>query len=1031
MLERLITFSLRNRPVIALATVVLIIAGAWAVRTIPIDAFPDVTNIQVEVVSAAPGLSPLEIEQFVTYPVETSMRGLPGLVLMRSVTKYGISVVTLVFRDDVDIYFARQLVFERLADASRKLPDGVTSELGPIATAMGEIYQYTLEPAVPSTGQPTADELTRLRTIQDWVVAPLLKSVPGVTEVNSFGGYLQQFQVLIDPDRLVKFDIPVEAVHQAIRTNNSNVGGSIVARASEEFIIRGVGLIRTVDDIRSIVLKTEGGTPVFVRDVAEVSVGHAIRQGAAQKNGEREVVGGIVMMLRGENSRAVVQLVKDKVQEISGNGALPAGLRLVPFYERSSIVEASTNTVLRALGEGSVLVLIVLVLFLWSVRAAAVVIVALPLSALLTFLVMRVCGLNANLMSLGGLAISIGMVIDATIIQVENAERQLRLSAAGAPALTTILRAALEVRRPSIFGELIIALAFVPVAALQGMEGRMFSPLALAVAIALLSSLLLSIFVIPALCLTVLNARHRESPLFAFVRRLYRPALRWTLDHRALVVAATVVTLAGGLALLPRLGTEFIPVMDEGAFDMDVQMLPGISLDKAMETVGEIERRLKQFPELETVVSRTGQTGVAVEARGVDKTGFVGTLRPRSEWTTARSREELIEKMRDAIATIPGVVASFSQPIQCRIDELVAGTRAQVILKVFGSDTGMLSQKAGEMAAALGGIEGAADLIVERVAGQPYLTVTVDRARVARYGVNVSDVLHVIELGVGGMPVGQVYDENRVFDIAIRFPEEHRSSVEALRALLIDVPGGYRVPLRDLADVRMVEGPAQISRENGQRRIGIELNVTGRDIGGFVKEAQQRVQQAVAVPPGYYVTWGGQFENQQQATRRLLVIMPIVVGLIFLLLLSTFQSVRLASLVIVNLPFAQVGGVYALWVSGLYLSVPASVGFIVLLGVAVLNGLVLVSHLSQLHADGQPIAIAVPSGCESRLRPVLMTASIAIFSLIPMVYATGPGSEVQRPLAVVVIGGLISSTFLTLFVLPVLYWWIEEFRERR
>jgi cobalt-zinc-cadmium resistance protein CzcA len=1028
MIERLMAFSLRNRLVIAVAIVVMIVAGTWAARTIPIDAFPDVTNVQVEVVSTAPGLSPLEIEQFVTYPIETAMRGLPGLVLMRSVTKYGISVVTLVFKDGVDIYFARQLVFQRLAEAERKVPDGVETTLGPVATAMGEVYQYTLERKTEAPD--TVAELTRLRTLQDWVVTPLLKSVPGVTEVNAFGGYLQQFQVVVDPDKLLKYDLPVEAVHEAIRTNNSNVGGNVVDQQSEQYIIRGVGLIRSEEDIRKIVLKSEGGTPVYVGDLGEVRIGHAVRQGAAQKDGAREVVGGIVMMLRGENSREVVHRVEEKVHEINENAVLPDGLVIVPFYERSSIVEASTRTVLNALGEGSVLVLIVLALFLWSVRGALVVILALPLSALLTFTVMRTIGLNANLMSLGGLAISIGMVIDATIIQVENVQRHLTLNPATEGRLATVLRAAVEVRKPSIFGELIIALTFVPIAALQGMEGKMFSPLAFAVVLALLSSLLLSIFVIPVVCLAVLKPVHRASPVFEMNRRGYMPALRWALAHRIAVLLVAAVALIAAAVALPRLGTEFIPVMDEGAFDMDVQLLPGVSLDKALEVSGEIERRLKQFPELETIVSRTGQTGVAVEARGVDKTGFVGAMKPRAAWTSATSRDELTEKMREAIADMPGVVASFSQPIQCRIDELVAGTRAQVIVKLFGDDTEVLKQKAGEMAAVLDDVRGVSDLVVERIAGQPYLTVTVDRDKLARYGVNASDVLHVIELGVAGMPIGQVYQGNRVFDIAIRFPEDRRQSVEALRALLIDVPGGYRVALRELADVKMVEGPVQISRENGQRRIGVELNVSGRDIGGFVRDAQDRLRQRLTLPPGYYLTWGGQFENQQQAMRRLMIILPIVVGVIFVLLLMTFHSVWLASLVLINLPFAMVGGVFALMLWGLYLSVPASVGFIVLFGVAVLNGLVLVSYISQLQGEGEPAARAVLHGCETRLRAVLMTASIAIFSLIPMVFATGPGSEVQRPLAVVVIGGLLSSTALTLFVLPILYSWVEERRER-
>jgi len=1028
MLERLMAFSLHKRLVVGLVLLVMIGLGVYAVRTIPIDAFPDVTNIQVEVVSSAAGMSPLEIEQFVTYPLENAMRGLPGLVMMRSVTKYGLSVVTLVFRDDVDVYFARQQVHERVAAIERSLPDGVETEMGPIATAMGEIYQYTLESNETSAAPDQVAALTRLRTIQDWMVTPLLKGISGVIEINSFGGYLQQYQVLVDPDKLQKYDLSVDAVADAVRNNNSNVGGNVVSQGSEQYIIRGVGLIRSEEDIRRIVLKAEKGTPVSIRDIGDVRIDHAIRQGAAQKDGQREVVGGIVMMLRGENSREVVKNVGAKVREINESHVLPEGLQIVPFYDRSSIVDASTATVLKALAQGSVLVLVILALFLWSARGALVVILALPLSGLLTFIIMRWTGLNANLMSLGGLAISIGMVVDATIIQVENVQRHLAMNPDHESRLGTVLRAAVEVQKPSVFGELIIALTFIPIATLQGMEGKMFSPLAYTVAIALLSSVVFAIFVTPVLCLVALRPVHKESPVMTVARRLYLPLLGFALRRRLVVVAVAGMALVGAVALIPRLGTEFMPVMDEGAFDMDVQLIPGVSLEQAMKTVGDVEQRLKRFPELETVVSRTGQTGVAIEARGVDKTGFVGVLKPREQWTSARSREELIEKMRDSLADIPGMVFTFSQPIQCRIDELVAGTRAQIILKLFGDDTGVLRRKAGELGAVLGSIPGAADLVVERLAGQPYLTVTVDRDKVARYGVNTGDVLRVIEVAIAGKPLSRVYEQNRAFDIALRFPEERRQSVEGLGGLLVDVPGGYRVALNQLADLKVVEGPTQISRENGQRRIGIELNVVGRDIGGFVKEAQRRIANTVELPPGYYLNWGGQFENQQQAMSRLMVITPVVVGLIFLLLFFTFDSVWLAGLVLVNLPFAMVGGVFALFLTGLYLSVPASVGFIVLFGVAVLNGVVLISYISDLRNNGASVADAVRIGCEARLRPVLMTASISILSLIPMVFATGPGSEVQRPLAIVVIGGLVTSTALTLLVLPALYQWFD--RER-
>jgi len=1027
MIERLMHLALHNRLLILLLVVLIVAVGALAFRTLPIDAFPDVTNIQVEVVSTAPGLSPLEIEKFVTYPIEMSMRGLPKLQLMRSITKYGLSVVTLVFQDDVDVYFARQLVFERLASVTEKLPEGVSTEMGPVATAMGEIYQYTLEGRPPTDPQERIAYFTDLRTLQDWVIAPLLKNVPGVSEINSFGGYLRQFQVIVDPDKLLSYGLSVKQVFEAIRNNNQNVGGNIVNQASEQYIVRGIGLIRSEADIGNIVLAAHDGAPVFLNHVAQVEVGHAVRQGSALKNGEGEAVGGIVMMLKGENSLEVVHRVQEKVLEINRGTVLPASLKIVPFYERSEIVGQSIHTVVRALAEGSLLVLVVLYLLLRSMRGALIVIFALPLSLLLTVIVMKYAGLYANVMSLGGLAISIGMIIDATIIQVENVQRHLGTMTEKSHKLATVLKAVLEVRKPSIFGELIIALIFVPIISLQGMEGKMFSPLAYAVAIALFASLFLSIFVIPVLCALVLrHGPEKESLVVRAVRKAYGPLLCWSLRHRASTVVIAALFVVVALLLVPHLGTEFVPIMDEGAFDMDVQMLPGISLENATEVTDRIEKKLKQFPELKTVLSRTGQTGLALEARGVDKTGFVGDLRPRSQWTSARTREELFGKMRDAVAVIPGIAFSFSQPIQCRIDEMVAGTRAQVIVKLFGDDTDLLQQKTAEIAKVVAPIAGVTDLLTEVVAGQPYIAIQIDRNRIARYGINVNDVLSVVEIAVGGKAASQVYEENRFFDLTVRFPEEKRNSVKAIGDLLIDSPAGTRVPLKQLADVSVVDGPVQISRENGQRRMGIEFNIKGRDMGSVVREAQEQIGRKVTLPNGYYLAWGGQFENQQQAMKRLALILPMVVGLILLLLFLTFNSVGLALLVVCNLPFALVGGVFSLLISGLYLSVPASVGFIVLFGVAVLNGVVLVSYVTQLRREGMSLQEAISTGCGARLRPIMMTASITVFSLIPMLVATGPGSEVQRPLAAVVVGGLFTSTLATLLVLPTLYGWFER-----
>jgi len=1022
MIEKIIAFSLRQRTLILIVLALIVGVGLYSFLSLPIDAFPDVTNVQVEVVATAPGLSPLEIEKFVTYPVEMAMRGLPGLDIMRSVTKYGISVVTLVFQDKVDIYFARQLVFQRLAEAKDAIPDNVQIEMGPVATAMGEIYQYTLEGPEPADAAARETHLMELRTIQDWVISPLLKSVPGVSEVNSFGGYIKQFQVIVDLDRLLKYGLSAGDIYAAVRNNNQNVGGGFLDRHSEQFLIRGIGLIRSVEDISRIVLKSSAGVPVTIADVAEVRMDHAVRQGAAVKDGKRECVGGVVMLLRGENSRDVVARVEAKVAEINDSNLMPARVRIEPYYKRSDIIVKSIDTVTGALLVGSILVIIVLFLFLRSVRGAFVVILALPLSALLTFTVMKIAGLTANLISLGGLAICIGMIIDATIIQVENVQRHLSEAGKGRSTIHDVFKAVIEVRKPSIFGELIIALTFLPIVLLQGYEGKMFSPLAFTVAIALLASLLLSIFVIPVLCSLVLKPGHeKESFLLRAAKRAYLPVLKFGLRRKAVVIGAAALLLAAAVAVMPRLGTEFLPVMDEGAFDMDFQLLPGVSLDKALEISKLVEQKVMAFPEMAVIVGKTGQTGIAIEARGVDKTGYVGALRPRSEWKNAKTSTELMEKMRRAVADVPGMVISFSQPIQCRINELMEGTRAEVLVKVFGEDMDVLKSTAEDIARVLSGVRGAKDILVEQVSGQPYISITVDRAKIARYGINVRDVLDVIEIAVEGKPASLMYEENKFFDIITRFTEDHRDSIEKLKTILIGAPGGYRVPLGDLAVVEAVEGPAQISRENGQRRIGVEMNVAGRDIGGFVKEARARVRRDVPLPGGTFVSWGGQFENQQRAMARLMVITPAVIALIFFLLLMTFNSARLALLVLLNLPFALIGGVFALLISGLYLSVPASVGFIVLFGVAVLNGLVLVSYVAQLQDCGMPVDQAILKGTETRLRPVLMTASIGVFSLVPMLFATGPGSEIQKPLAVVVVGGLISSTLLTLLVLPVLY----------
>jgi cobalt-zinc-cadmium resistance protein CzcA len=787
MLEKLMSFALNNRLLVVILVVAVIVFGLAAYKTLPIDAFPDVTNVQVEVVSNATGMSPLEIEKFVTYPIEMSMRGIPGLETMRSTTKYGLSVVTLVFKDNVDIYFARQLVFERLMGAKEKLPTGVDCEMGPVATAMGEIYQYTLEGKEPSDPDERIAYFTELRTLQDWVIAPILKGLVGVNEINSFGGYLKQYQVMLSPEKLLNYKLSVQDVFEAIEKNNQNVGGNVIETPTEQYVIRGIGLINDETDIANIVLKSNDGTPVYIKDIAQVQSSHAIRQGLALKNGQGEAVGGVVMMLKGENSRVVIEKVKAKVQEINSSTVLPDGIKIQPFYDRSGIVGQAMNTVMKAMAEGVILVSIVIFLLLGSVHGAIVVAISLPLSVLLTFIAMKLLGLDANLMSLGGLVISLGMVCDATIIQVENIQRHLAENKDGKHRLTTVLNAAVEVRKPSMFGELIIILTFVPIIMLQGMEGKMFSPLAFTVVIALFASIIISLFIAPALSeLFLRSGTEKQSRILMAAKKLYSPVLEWSLKRKPVVVFISALLIIAALIGVPHLGKEFVPIMDEAAFDMDILLPPGTSLQRSAMVADLVQKRLMQFEELETLIGKTGQTGIAIEARGVEKTGFGGSMKPRSEWKNAKTREELFEKMRETIEDIPGIAYGFSQPIQCRIDELVAGTRAQVIVKLFGDDSDVLRQKVGEIAGVLSGIEGTTDMVTEVAEGQPYVSIRVDRNKIARYGMNVNDVLSVIEIALGGKPASTIYQESKAFDLVLRLPSESRNSAQVLSEMMVD-----------------------------------------------------------------------------------------------------------------------------------------------------------------------------------------------------------------------------------------------------
>jgi cobalt-zinc-cadmium resistance protein CzcA len=1017
MINPILNFSVRQRMLVLLATVVLIGFGWRALRQIPIDAFPDVTNVQVQVLATAGGMSPPEVEKLVTWPIEIELGGLPRLEEIRSVSKIGLSAITIVFEDGVDDYFARQLVFERLQSARDKLPAGVDAELGPISTGLGEIYQYTL------VSKDKRYDATELRTIQDYVVRPILRTVPGVTDVNSFGGLVKQYQVIVNPDRLTSYNITLQQVFEALEKNNANASGNFIEHKSEQYVVRGIGLVKNVEDIEDIIVATTAEhVPVYMRDVADVKIGAELRQGAVTANGNGEAVAGIVLMLKGASGRDVVNAVKAKLPAIQK--ALPKGVELVPFYDRTDLVKKAIHTVTKALQEGAIFVLLVLIVLLADVRSAIIVTLVLPLAALFAFIMMRWYGISANLMSLGGLAIGIGMMVDGAVVMVENIHRHLtEKPATNASKTEIVLYAAKEVGRPIVFGIFIIIAVFLPLFTLQGFEGKMFSPLAFTISFALLGSLILSLTLVPVLATFFLKQQpHTQDPIhIRGLKQGYRALLEPCVRRPWLVVVPAIFTLAGALSLVPRIGTEFLPSLDEGSIAVQTFRIPSISLTKSLELQTRAEKILKQFPEVINVVSKTGRADIASDPMGVEVSDVIVTLKPREEWTTTQSKEVLVEKMRAALAELPGVASSFSQPIALRVDELVSGVKSAIGIKIFGDDLDVLKAKGEAVARVLNTIPGAADVNVEKVSGLAYLQVEIDRNKIARYGINVSDIQEVVETAIGGKEASKVYEGMKVFGLNVRFPESARNDVEPIRNILISSPQGALIPLGQLAHVYVTEGPAQISREQAQRRIVVECNVTGRDLGGFVKEAQQKIDAAVQLPPGFYITWGGQFENQQRAMKRFAIVVPITIAAIFLLLFSSFNSVKQALLIIMNIPFALIGGILALVIGHFNLSVSASVGFIALFGVAVLNGVVMVSYFNELRREGIPVGQAVIKGAVLRLRPVLITASVAALGLVPMLFATGPGSEIQKPLAAVVIGGLISSTLLTLFMLPTLY----------
>ena len=1008
----------KRRWAVLFVGALVVLGGLVAWARLPIDAFPDVTNIQVMVLSKAAGLSATDVEQRVTYPIEQQMGGLPRVTLVRSISRAGLSQVVIVFKDSVDPYFARQVVFERLQGARELLPPGIEPELAPLSTGLGEIFQYTIE------GQGFTP--MEKRTIQTWVIAPRLRTVPGVTEVNSFGGEVKQYQVVVHPDRLLKYGLTLREVTEALENSNANAGAGLILKGWEQMYIRGVGLFATTRDIENVVLKAEDGTPVFVRDLADIVVAPQLRQGAVTRDGSGETVAGMAIMLRGENSKTVVSAVKDAVARIQER--LPEGMRIDIFYDRTELIEACIKTVQDALLQGGILVIIVLFLFLAEFRTAAIVVLSLPITFLFTFIIMGASGLSSNLMSLGGMAFSVGMVVDASIVVAENVRRHLAEHRERSDRGRVVVEAMVEVAQPVTFSVLIIALVLLPLLTLQGLEGKMFAPLALTLLFSLLTSIVVALLLVPTLSHTLLKQEPERE--FPFVRRFkhgYDRLLQGALHRPKTTYGIALAVLAGSALLIPLMGTDFMPPLEEGSIAINVVRLPNASLEGSVEVAAMIEKRLLKYPEVATVVSKSGRAEISEDPMGPELTDVFVMLKPKREWKTGRNKAQLVEALSADLAKIPGLRAAFSQPIALRVNELISGVKSDLAVKVFGPDLTVLKEIGDKAATALLGIKGARDVKVEQVSGMTEVEVRLDREAMARYALNVGDVNELLEAAFAGRTVSTFVEGERRFAVLVRFPEGARRDIPAIEQLLVPSPAGQRVPLGQIASVKLVEGPMQISRENGMRRVVVEANVRGRDLGGFVGDVQNALKPLLKeLPTGYFVELGGQFENQQRAMRQLAIVVPMVLLLILFLLYSALGSARNAALVLLNLPFALVGGVVAAVAFRMTLSVSAAVAFIVLLGIAVQNGVVLVAFFKQLRERGVEVGAAVAEGCRLRFKPLMMTALVSFIGHLPMVYATGSGADIQKPLAVIVMGGIITSTLLTLLVLPVLYHALEK-----
>ncbi|MGB6099577.1 MAG: CusA/CzcA family heavy metal efflux RND transporter [Comamonas sp.] len=1035
MFEKLIRAAIEHRWLVLLAVIGMAAVGVFNYQKLPIDAVPDITNVQVQINTQAPGYSPLETEQRVTYPIETVMAGLPNLEQTRSLSRYGLSQVTVIFKDGTDIYFARQLVNERIQEAREKLPSGITPALGPISTGLGEIYLWTVEAkdgAKKPDGMPYT--ATDLREIQDWIIKPQLRNVPGVTEINSIGGYAKEYQIAPIPARLASLGVTLQDIVTALDRNNGNVGAGYIEKRGEQYLVRAPGQVKTLEDIGNVILSSAGGVPIRVRDVADVGLGRELRTGAATDNG-REVVLGTVFMLIGQNSRTVSQAVDKKMVEI--NRSLPEGVHAVTVYDRTVLVDKAISTVKKNLLEGAILVIVILFLFLGNIRAAIITATVIPLSMLFTFTGMVHYKVSANLMSLG--ALDFGIIIDGAVVIVENCVRRLAHAQAhyGRPLTRAerfheVFLASKESRRALLFGQLIIMVVYLPIFALTGVEGKMFHPMAFTVVAALVGAMILSVTFIPAAVALFIGHRVSETENFLVVqaKRWYGPLLDRVMAAKAVMLAAAAVAVVLCGLIATRMGSEFVPSLNEGDFAIQALRIPGTSLSQSVAMQQQLEATLKaKFPEIDRVFARTGTAEIASDPMPPNISDGYIMLKPVSEWPEPRkSRDELLAAIQEVVGKVPGNNYEFSQPIQLRFNELISGVRSDVAVKIFGDDMDVLNKTAEEVSSMLQKIPGASEVKVEQTTGLPMLTVNIDRQKSARYGLNVADIQDAVATAIGGREAGTLFEGDRRFDILVRLPESLRNDLESMKRLPIPLPRGTGggegrtnfIQLAEVASFELAPGPNQVSRENGKRRIVVSANVRGRDVGSFVADAEAALAQ-VKIPTGYWTSWGGTFENLQSATQRLQIVVPVSLLLVFVLLFAMFGNVKDGLLVFTGIPFALTGGILALWLRDIPMSISAAVGFIALSGVAVLNGLVMISYIRSLREGGTPLDAAIREGALTRLRPVLMTALVASLGFIPMAIATGTGAEVQRPLATVVIGGILSSTVLTLLVLPILY----------